>query len=82
MLDEVMKYRGEVGESRGEKNCYIEVYSNGDPRFIRITSGQKEKLAEVLLKTDAKFVKIGEKLINVSAIKEIDFNSNFSQGTI
>ena len=82
MKNEVMRYRGEIADSKEPRDCYIEVFSSGDPRFIKITSEQKEKLTKILLETDVKFVKIGTKLINVLTIKEIDFDSNYSSGVL
>lgn len=71
---------GEI-EVRGPRDYYIEIYGN-QPKFIKVTQEQRDKINKVLLESEAKFIQIGEKTINVSAIKEMGKSSSYGSGTV
>ena len=51
-----------------KENYFLRTF---DKESLQITKEQFESLEKILLDTNAKFVKIGEHIINTSAIKEV-----------
>jgi aspartate 1-decarboxylase len=59
-----------------EVECCVEIYSDDNARrFIGITEEQYDLINKIWLETDAKCIKIGDRTIAVSAIKEVSKNT-------
>lgn len=61
MTNEVTEYK--------DRNYYVQ--RQGEEKTIVIDRAQYENIEKVLIDTNAKFIKIGEKIIAVSSIREV-----------